>query len=258
MCGALIVVEGPDYVGKTTTVKAVSDRLTAMTIPHIVCREPGGTPFAEGQRNLILHGEESPAASAEIFAFLAAKADLLYKVIYPALCEDKLVLCDRYTRSLLAYQGGIRGHAYDDLIRLLAHGRVLTMPHLEILLEANVEVRGRRRAMRQGTDLMEEAAEHAAQLLAQGYKDASRYLFAQRTLSFDTSDTTVEDIAANVTTAIVHYLKFHDIIRPAFTPITYDEWQERIIERREKEKEEASADAVGTGDNHATSEAALS
>lgn len=258
MCGALIVVEGPDYVGKSTTVNAVSIKLTEAGVAHVVCREPGGTPFAEGQRQLILHSEQSPAANAEIFAFLAAKADLLDKVIYPALREDKVVLCDRYTRSLLAYQGGLRGFGYEPLIRLLAHGGVLTMPHLEILLEAREEVRGRRRALRKGTDLMEEAAAHAAHLLAQGYKDASDYLFAQRTVTFDTSDTAVEDIATRATDAIQHYLKFHAITRPAFSPITFDEWEERILERREKDQAEASVDAVVTGEDRAAPETALS
>ena len=239
MSGALIVVEGPDYVGKSTTVREVSAQLTRRGVEHIVCREPGGTPFSDVQRQLVLKSERSPAPAAEVFAFLAAKADLLDKVIYPALSEGKVVLCDRFTRSLLAYQGGIRGFTYVDLIRLLAHGNVLVMPHLEILLTATPEVRAARRAARTSLDLMDVAGDTHSAKLAQGYADAGIYLFAQRTLTFDTSDTTVDVTAENVFNAIMHYLKFHGITYPSFMPITYAEWEERMAIRQDCQEDPA-------------------
>lgn len=246
MSGALIVVEGPDYVGKSTTVQQVSELLTQRGIAHVVCREPGGTPFSDVQRQLVLKSEQSPAPAAEVFAFLAAKADLLDKVVYPALREEKVVLCDRYTRSLLAYQGGIRGFAYDDLIRLLAHGSVLVMPHLEILLEATPEVRALRRAQRANLDLMDIAGDTHSDRLAQGYMDASRYLYAQRTLSFDTSEATVAVTAEHVFNAIHQYLKFHGITRPSFTPITYAEWEERMAIRQDRQEDPSLSAAEAT------------
>lgn len=231
MSGALIVLEGPDGVGKTSITQAVSERLNAMSVPYIVIREPGGTSFAEGQRQLLLHSDEPPATTAEIFAFLAAKADLLEKVIYPALRAGTHVLCDRFTRSLLAYQGGLRGYGYLDLMRLLAHGQLLVMPHLEFCLTTDPEERTRRRAQRKGTDLIEEAAaQHAAQL-AQGYVDADNYLFAHRTITLDTTVPSIEDLANTVTHEIQRYLKFHEITQPTIAPLSFQEWETWQIER---------------------------
>lgn len=236
MSGALIVIEGPDCVGKSSAVKAVSGKLAEAGVAHVVCREPGGTPFSEAMRGLVLNAELDRSVQVEVFALLAAKADLLERVIYPALREGQVVLCDRFTRSLLAYQGALRGVAYQDLIRLLAHGQVLVMPHLEILLEADRDTRLLRQAARQGVpqDHLEAAAMRHVERLEEGYRQASDYLFAQSTTTIDTTHLTEDEVAVTLFDQVQRYLKFHAITQPTIAPLTYDDWQEMILERREK------------------------
>jgi len=74
-----------------------------------VTREPGGTPLAEGIRKLLLDPAHSPGATAEALLMVAARSDLVERVLRPALAAGRVVLCDRYTDSTLAYQGGGRG-----------------------------------------------------------------------------------------------------------------------------------------------------
>jgi len=101
-----ITFEGPDGAGKSTQVEmlrsALSDRLP------MVVREPGGTALGERVRQVLLHGGPI-SAEAEMLLFMAARAELLFEVINPALEAGVIVIADRYHDSTLAYQGGGRG-----------------------------------------------------------------------------------------------------------------------------------------------------
>jgi dTMP kinase len=102
-----ITFEGPEGAGKSTQVDLL--RVELMSMEPVVAREPGGTELGERIRELLLHSGLSMSAEAEMYLFMAARAELIATVIAPALAEGRLVIADRYHDSTLAYQGGGRG-----------------------------------------------------------------------------------------------------------------------------------------------------
>ena len=105
--GLFISFEGIDGAGKSTHIGAL-ERLLQEAGRVVVCtREPGGTPLAESLRALVLHQRMDPLTEALLV--FAARRDHLRQVILPALAQGKVVLCDRFTDSSFAYQGGGQG-----------------------------------------------------------------------------------------------------------------------------------------------------
>jgi len=134
--GRLISLEGIDGVGKTTQTERLGLYLRACGLRVLVTHEPGGTELGEALREVVLGrrlGTVAPAA--ELFLDSAARAEHVAKVIRPALAEGRVVVCDRYTLSTLAYQGYGRGL---DLAELEAVNRLATgglEPDLTLLLD---------------------------------------------------------------------------------------------------------------------------
>src|SRR5581483_4178637 len=103
-----VTFEGVDWSGKSTQAELLADWLRAQGRTVTWSREPGGTPLAEGVRELVLHGHDmAPWAEAALYA--AARADNAARVIRPALERGEDVVCDRYLDSSVAYQGVARG-----------------------------------------------------------------------------------------------------------------------------------------------------
>ena len=109
MPGLFVTFEGGDGSGKSTQLARVAARLRRRGLDPLVTREPGGTPLAEGIRALLLDPSRRPAPMAEALLMEAARADLVANTIRPALEAGRVVLCDRYDDSTLAYQGAGRG-----------------------------------------------------------------------------------------------------------------------------------------------------
>jgi len=103
-----ITFEGPEGAGKSTAIRAVADALSEKGLDVLVTREPGATEFGRSVRELLLHGEDMPF-EAELFLFLADRANHVQRVIRPALAAGKWVLCDRYADSTFVYQALVRG-----------------------------------------------------------------------------------------------------------------------------------------------------
>lgn len=112
MAGFFITFEGGEGAGKTTQINRLAESLTKAGHKVLTTREPGGTPEAEKIRDLVVQrdgGNWPPLA--ETLLFFAARVTLVEKVIRPALDDGKIVICDRFTDSTLAYQG--YGHNQD-------------------------------------------------------------------------------------------------------------------------------------------------
>jgi len=110
--GALVVLEGPEGVGKTTQARLLADALCSAGVACISVREPGGTALGESVRGLLLDGEHAPVAAAEALLFLASRAQLMADVVRPALARGDVVVVDRFFLSTYAYQ--IAGRGLDE------------------------------------------------------------------------------------------------------------------------------------------------
>ncbi len=148
--GKFITFEGIEGVGKSTNISHFVSAIEAAGHKVLTTREPGGTPMAERIRALVAeHGDEAMPDIAELLLVFAARSLHVNNVILPALSSGTWVICDRFTDSSRAYQGGGRGLPQGD-IDLLAdwvHGEL--QPDLTILLDAPVET-GMDRAGRRG------------------------------------------------------------------------------------------------------------
>ncbi|MFM2421704.1 MAG: hypothetical protein RL291_234, partial [Pseudomonadota bacterium] len=114
-----ITFEGGEGAGKSTQIRHLATRLKAAGFTVVETREPGGTPFAEAQRAVLLDPAKQPGSPlAEALAFYAARADHLARVIRPALAQGAFVLCDRFSDSTRAYQGAAGGVSAADLLAL--------------------------------------------------------------------------------------------------------------------------------------------
>ena len=100
-----ITFEGIDGCGKSTQVKLLADHLKKAGKNVITLREPGGTPFSEKIRELLLHSEYDLTPVSELMLFESARADLTEKIINPSLKKGKYVISDRFYDSTTAYQG---------------------------------------------------------------------------------------------------------------------------------------------------------
>ncbi len=147
--GKFVTFEGLDGCGKSTQMERLARVLQEQNIPITVTREPGGTGAGEKIRGLLLDTRTSGLAPmAELALMFAARAQHAEEVILPALAAGQIVLCDRFTDSSEAYQGGGRklgSKAVHDLHRALVGD---LQPDLTILMDSNVAAsvdRARRR-----------------------------------------------------------------------------------------------------------------
>lgn len=130
--GKFISFEGTEGVGKTTAITALCDYLTKQKIPFVQTREPGGTPFAEQLRAVLLDKDSVLDQKTELLAIFTARADHIHKVILPALARGQWVICDRFIDSTVAYQGfGRYGGSQASLedIHFLTKQFVSVLPH---------------------------------------------------------------------------------------------------------------------------------
>lgn len=168
----LITFEGIDRSGKTTQAGLLAGALGG---DAVLVREPGGTPEAERVRELVKDPALSFSPVAETLLFAAARAELVASVVRPALREGRLVICDRYIDSTVAYQGGARGLGLERVEEL---NRWITgdlMPDVTFLLDIPPAVAGVRPAQ---TDRFEgegqefqRAVAAAYELLAERFRD---------------------------------------------------------------------------------------
>ncbi len=139
--GLFITFEGGEGAGKTTLIHLVVEELKKKGLPLLQTRAPGGTPFGEHIRELLLHFHEwHPSKKAELLLFLADRAEHVDKVIRPALEKGEIVLCDRFNDSTIAYQGASGVIPSDDLRFLCDFASSQSTPDLTFLLDLDPEV----------------------------------------------------------------------------------------------------------------------
>lgn len=137
-----ISFEGGEGAGKTTVIQKIEHSLINSGYTIVRTREPGGSPLGEHIRHLLLDRKEtiSISAMAELMLFLAARSQQIEEVIKPALNSGKMVLCDRFNDSTVAYQGAGRGLGVERVEKLcdLVCGSIV--PHLTLYLDVDPKV----------------------------------------------------------------------------------------------------------------------
>ena len=151
--GRFISFEGTEGVGKTTAIEQLCARLQVRGIDYLRTREPGGSPFAERLRDILLDPASDINDDTELLLMFAARCDHMQQVILPALQRGTWVICDRFTDSTVAYQGFGRAHG-DATVRrkidMLIEQFVEQLPELTLWLDLPV-LEGMARANKRST-----------------------------------------------------------------------------------------------------------
>lgn len=160
MRGLFVTFEGIDGCGKTTQVEGVDRLLRSRGVEALKTAEPGGSPLGRRLRRILLEEEVELCPESELLLFLADRAEHVRSVIRPALEGGRVVLCDRYYHSTLAYQGGGLGLPIE---RIRSANEIATgglEPDLVVLLDIEPEAALRRarrqdRMLRRGLPFLE-------------------------------------------------------------------------------------------------------
>ena len=152
MTGTFLSFEGGEAAGKSVQAARLADSLGARGRGVLLTREPGGTPFAERIRDVLLHARDVDLApEAQALLFSAARAQHTRDVIRPALAEGKIVIADRYFDSTLAYQGYGLGADLDGLRAMTRFAVGSLVPQHTFLIDVPVAVTLVRLGARSGT-----------------------------------------------------------------------------------------------------------
>jgi dTMP kinase len=136
-----ITFEGGEGSGKSSVMKLLAERLEKEGYSIVTTREPGGTPIAEEIRNVILDKKNTdmdPRTEALLYA--ASRRQHLVQKVWPALKEGKLVLCDRFLDSSLAYQGVARHLGVDEILNVNLFATEGKYPDLTLFFDLEPEI----------------------------------------------------------------------------------------------------------------------
>lgn len=136
-----ITLEGPEGSGKTTAVEYAVKELEKLGYQIVRTREPGGTPISEQIRNVILdkaNTKMDPRTEALLYA--ASRRQHLVEKVWPAIKEGKIVICDRYLDSSLAYQGGARNLGIENILNVNSFATEGTFPDLTLLFDIDPQI----------------------------------------------------------------------------------------------------------------------
>ena len=135
-----LTVEGIEGAGKSTFIGLLEDELTKRGVDFLHTREPGGCALGRQIRPLLLDASQNVSARAELFLFLADRAQHVADTIRPALEAGQWVVCDRYADSTIAYQGYGRGMDPEELQKLNDYATDGLWPDITFLLDLPAEV----------------------------------------------------------------------------------------------------------------------
>ncbi len=176
MKGLFITFEGLDGSGKTTQIALLADYLKRKGREVITTIEPGGTNLGDRIRQILLDkNNEGMSNKAETFLFEASRAELVSKVIAPALGSGKIIICDRFFDSTIAYQGIARGLGVEKVMELSLWATDGIVPDLTFLLSVDVEGGEKRLSgSSKNRDRIESEEEKFKQRIFDGYIELAR------------------------------------------------------------------------------------
>lgn len=176
-----ITFEGGEGSGKSSALRTIYERLEKEGYSLVLTREPGGTPISEEIRNVILDKQNTDMdPKTEALLYAASRRQHLVQKVFPALKEGKIVICDRFLDSSLAYQGGARGLGIDEVLNMNLFATEGFYPDLTLLFDIVPEEGLARIAQNAGREVnrldleslpFHHAVRNAFLQLAERYKD---------------------------------------------------------------------------------------
>ncbi len=200
--GAFLAMEGPDGSGKGTQLERLSDTLDRWGFEVVHTREPGGTPIGEKIREILLDRENAEmTAETEALLYAASRAQHVREKIRPAAAAGKVVLCDRFLDSSVAYQGGGRQLGIDEVLAINAPAVDGTLPDLTVYLNIDHRTAMARRCAASEPDRMELEADSFHARVEEGYHQ----LIARTPERFAVVDAgkSREEIAADIAEKVI-------------------------------------------------------
>jgi len=195
MRGYFITFEGPDGSGKTTVATAVCEELKKRGYEVIHTREPGGIEISEKIRNIILDPENTMMdAKTEALLYAASRRQHLVEKVFPAIRDGKIVICERFLVSSLAYQGYGRQLGFDEVLEINLFAIDRTYPDLTVYLDVDEQVGLDRLSSRNFKDRLDQESIDFHHRVAQGYREVLRR-FKDRIRTVDASRGKEEVIA---------------------------------------------------------------
>ena len=172
MKGLFITFEGPDGSGKTTVATAVCEKLEEKGISVVHTREPGGIGISEDIRNIILDPRNVMMdARTEALLYAASRRQHLVEKVLPAIKEGKIVICERFIDSSLAYQGYGRKLGFDDVLNINLFATENTYPDLTIYLDVDEQTGLDRLKDRDFKDRLDQESIDFHHRVCEGYRE---------------------------------------------------------------------------------------
>jgi dTMP kinase len=198
MKGSFITFEGPDGSGKTTVASAVCGRLKELGYDVIHTREPGGIAISEDIRSIILDPKNTMMdAKTEALLYAASRRQHLVEKVFPAVRDGKIVICERFVDSSLAYQGYGRQLGFDEVLSINLFAIDNTYPDMTIYLDVDEEVGLSRLSDRAFKDRLDQESVDFHHRVSQGYREVLRR-FKDRIRIVDASRSLDEVIEASM------------------------------------------------------------
>lgn len=185
--GFFVTVEGPEASGKTTAIEQVTHELAIHGCNPLRTREPGGTAIGASIRQLLLESSAAPCGRSEFLLFQADRAQHVEEVIEPALFAGRVVVCDRYILSSIAYQVEGRSIPSDSALEAIKLATKGLVPDLTILLTVNLDVGMKRLARRGAENRLDNESRQFHESVHRAYEKYYGGAFAKSWMRIDTS-----------------------------------------------------------------------
>lgn len=168
-----ITFEGSEGSGKSTQVKRLATRLERSAVPHLVTREPGGTPIGETIRELLQFASHNSSMTpeSELLLFEASRSQLVREVIKPALERGLCVIADRFFDSTTVYQGAARKLGREMVERLNAFAVGDCVPDITVVLDIDATAAKSRMQKPRRPDRMEREPEEFYERVREAYRE---------------------------------------------------------------------------------------
>lgn len=207
--GVFITFEGNDGSGKTTICKGVQTKLIEMGYDCIYTREPGGSSIAESIRNILLDVNNTEMDDrTEALLYAASRRQHLKEVVLPALKEKKIVLCDRFIDSSLAYQGVARHIGLKEVWDINQFAIDGCMPQKTLFLSVSIETGAKRMNLRGDLNRLDKEKSSFHQAVREGYEQLIQ-MYPERIERID-AESDVETVLKDAMNCVLKVIKQYE------------------------------------------------